>query len=214
MKTFIILIMLYLSTGLYAEIIKLAEPAFDSEVSIEQAILQRRSVRSYAEERLTLKEVSQILWSAQGITEKNRGFRAAPSAGAIFPLETYIAAGNVEGLEEAVYKYDPKTHSLQKVLDGDVIEKLSGQGSMKTCAFALVITGVYERMEPRYRDRTQRYVHMEAGHAAQNVHLQVISLDLGTVLIGAFIDGQVKQLLNLPENEHPLYIMPIGRMKR
>ena len=214
MKFFIILLILSVLTGLYAEDIQLPEPVLNSKVSVEQAIFQRRSVRSYAEEELTLNDVSQILWSAQGITEKNRGYRAAPSAGAIFPLEVYIASGNIEGLDKAVYRYDPKSHSLQKVFDGDILEKLSGQGRMKTCACALVITGVYERMEPRYKDRTQRYVHMEAGHAAQNVHLQVISLDLGTVLIGAFIDGQVKQLLRLPENEHPLYIMPIGRLKK
>lgn len=197
-------------------VIKLPEVKLKSDCSIEEALLKRRSVRDYKDEPLTLQEVSQLLWAAQGITDP-RGFRTAPSAGATYPLELYVVVGNVEGLEKGVYKYNPYENKIVKILDGDKRRELAvaalHQEWVEKCAINLVFTAVYERTTLRYGERGRvRYVHMEVGHAAQNVYLQAVSLKLGTVVIGAFYDDQVKKILNLPDNEEPLYIQSIGRL--
>jgi len=194
--------------------IVLPEPRYDSDVSVEEALLKRRSIRNYTDEALTLQEVSQLLWAAQGITDPS-GKRTAPSAGALYPLEVYVVVGNVEDVARGVYKYRPQQHELVRVLDGDLRETLSqaalDQSSVKQGAIDIVITAIYERTTKKYSDRGIRYVHLEAGHAAQNVYLQAVAMNLGMVVIGAFYDDQVKEVLNLPENEEPLYIMPVGR---
>lgn len=194
--------------------VKLPTPAYDGEVSVERTLAKRRSIRSYRNESLTLGEISQLLWSAQGITDP-RGLRTAPSAGALYPLELYVIAGNVKDLDKGVYKYDPREHKIVKVLDGDKREELAraalGQSWVKEGAIDLVVATVYERTTWKYGERGRRYVHMEAGHAAQNLYLQCVSLGLGMVVVGAFYDDMVRECLNLPENEDPLYIIPVGR---
>jgi len=194
--------------------ITLPEPRYDSDISVEEALLKRRSVRNYTDEALTLQEVSQLLWAAQGITDPS-GKRTAPSAGALYPLEVYVVVGSVEDVARGVYKYKPQQHELVRVLDDEQREALSqaalGQPSIEQGAINIVITAIYERTTRKYSDRGIRYVHMEAGHAAQNVYLQAVAMNLGMVVIGAFYDDQVKEALNLPENEEPLYIMPVGR---
>jgi len=194
--------------------ITLPEPRCDSDVSVEEALLKRRSVRNYTDEALTLQEVSQLLWAAQGITDPS-GKRTAPSAGALYPLELYVVVGSVEDVAKGVYKYEPQQHELVRVLDGEQRKALAAaalnQQSIAQGAIDIVITAIYERTTRKYSDRGIRYVHMEAGHAAQNVYLQAVAMNLGMVIIGAFYDDQVKEVLNLPENEEPLYIMPVGR---
>jgi len=196
-----------------AEVIKLPEPRYDSEISIEQSLLERRSIRSYTGQPLTLQEISQLLWAAQGLTDP-RGFRTAPSAGGLYPLELYIVAGDVEGLAAGVYRYQPDGHQLVKAGDGDkraeLAEAALGQEWVEEGAVSIVFTAVYERTTGKYGDRGIRYVHMEAGHAAQNLCLQATALGLGAVTVGAFHDGEVSQLLNLPAEEEPLYIIPVG----
>ncbi|MCS7116148.1 MAG: SagB/ThcOx family dehydrogenase [Nitrososphaerota archaeon] len=196
-------------------VVKLPEVRLKSDFSIEEALLKRRSIRDYKDEPLTLQEVSQLLWAAQGITDP-RGFRTAPSAGATYPLEVYVVVGNVLGLEKGVYKYNPHENKLVKVLDGDKRRDLAiaalHQEWVERCAIDLVFTAIYRRTTSRYGDRGIRYVHMEVGHAAQNVYLQAVSLKLGSVVIGAFYDDQVKKILNLPADEEPLYIHSIGRV--
>ena len=197
-----------------AEVIKLPEPSYDSEVSLEQSLLNRRSIRSYTGEPLTLQEVSQLLWAAQGLTDPG-GLRAAPSAGALYPLELYLVAGDGEDLTAGVYRYQPDGHQLVKTLDGDMRAELAeaalGQAWVKEGAVSIVFTAVYERTTVKYGDRGVRYVHMEAGHAAQNLCLQATALGLGAVTVGAFHDEEVTRLLNLPADEQPLYIIPVGR---
>ena len=194
--------------------LKLPEPRLDSSVSIEQTFLQRRSVRNYTDEPLSLQEVSQLLWAAQGITDP-RGVRTSPSAGGTYPLETYLVVGDVENLTNGVYRYQPVGHALRKVLNGDLRAKLAAAALRQSCvkdgAINIVFTAFYERTTQRYGERGIRYVHMEAGHAAQNVQLQAVALNLGTVVIGAFHDDQVSKVLNLPKQEQPLYIIPVGR---
>ena len=194
--------------------IELPEPRYESKVSIEEALLSRRSIREYTGEPLTLQEVSQLLWATQGITDP-RGFRTAPSAGALYPLELYVVVGDVENLAKGVYRYEPQEHELIKVLDGDqrleVAKAALKQESVEKAAIDIVVTAVYERTTVKYGDRGIRYVHMEVGHAAQNLCLQATAMNLGTVTVGAFYDEQVKEVLNLPENEQPLYIIPVGK---
>ncbi len=197
-----------------AEVIKLPEPQYDSKVSLEQSLLERRSVRDYTGQPLTLEEASQLLWAAQGITDP-AGYRTAPSAGALYPLELYIVAGDVEGLAAGVYRYQPEGHQLVKTLDGDKRAALAQaaleQEWVEEGAAVFVFTAVYERTTGKYGQRGIRYVHMEVGHAAQNLCLQATALGLGAVTIGAFYDKEVGQLLNLPTEEQPLYVIPVGR---
>jgi SagB-type dehydrogenase family enzyme len=196
------------------DIIKLPEPKYDSKVSIERALLERRSIRTYKDEPLTLSEVSQLLWAVQGITG-SRGFRTAPSAGALYPLEVYIVVGNVKDLADGVYKYKHSGHELVKISDGDKRAELYtaalGQSCIKNGAVVFVLSAIYERTTGKYGQRGIQYVHIEIGHAAQNIYLQAVSLNLGTVFVGAFYDGQVKAVLNMPDREVPLCIMPVGR---
>lgn len=201
----------------YANIITLPKPNCDGEISIENAILNRRSIRDYLNEPLILTDVSQLLWAAQGLTESG-GYRAAPSGGALYPLEVYLVAGNVTGLLKGIYRYRPLGHEMIKVADGDMRNELASaaleQGCVRRGAVSIVISAVYERMTRKYGQRGGQYVHMEVGHVAQNIYLQAISLNLGTVVVGAFYDDEVKTVLKMPEEEHPLCIMPVGRIKK
>lgn len=194
-------------------VIELPQPQSGGTVAVEEALRSRRSTRSFSPASLSLDELSQLLWAAQGI--KAGIFRTAPSAGALYPLEVYVAVGNVEGLAAGVYHYDPATHGLREILQGDVRKSLSsaayGQKWAGRGAIALVIAAVYERTTKKYGERGIRYVHMEAGHAAQNVYLQAHALGLGTVLVGAFMDNRVKKVLQLPDKHQPLSIMPVGK---
>lgn len=193
----------------------LSQPDTKSQLSIEEAFLKRRSVREYKDEPLTLKEISQILWAAQGITSA-RGGRTAPSAGALYPLEVYLAVRKAEDIEPGVYRYLSEGHKLDRILEDDVSGKLAqaalSQMFIKEAPINLIFSGIFSRTTKKYGERGIRYVYMEAGHAAQNVYLQVQSLGLGTVTVGAFDDEEVKQILNLSEDETPLYIIPIGKI--
>ncbi|MGQ9632309.1 MAG: SagB/ThcOx family dehydrogenase [bacterium] len=196
------------------EPIKLPPPRVRGDISLEEALSRRRSVREYSSLPLSLGEVSQILWSAQGITSP-QGFRTAPSAGATYPMEVYLIASRVDGLRPGVYRYSPRDHTLTMVAEGNLGRNLAdaalGQFPISEAAANLVIAAIYERTTQRYRERGIRYVHMEAGHIAQNVYLQAEVLGLGTVCIGAFYDERVKALLGIEAD--PLYIMPIGKRR-
>ena len=193
---------------------KLPGPQYDGKVSLEESLLKRRSIRSYTGQPLTLQEVSQLLWAAQGITEAG-GLRTAPSAGALYPLELYVVVGDVQDLTPGVYRYQPDGHQLTKIMDGDRRGELASaaleQGCVKEGAAAFVFAAVYERTTGKYGERGIRYVHIEVGHAAQNLCLQATALGLGAVTVGAFSDEQVTRVINLPEEEQPLYIVPVGR---
>lgn len=188
--------------------------ATTSKMTLEDALQKRRSERAYLDQALNLKDIAQILWAAQGVTESSWGGRTVPSAGALYPIEIYLVVRKVEKLEPGVYHYLPTSHQLNQVLAGDVSNKLApaafGQSFISQAAANLVIVGVFERTTSKYGERGNHYVYMEAGHAAQNVYLQATSLNLGTVSVGAFSDEAVQKLLNLDLGEIPLYIMPIG----
>jgi len=196
--------------------IALRSPSLKGNVSVEEAIYWRRSERRYAPGKLTLDQVSQLMWCAQGITDRRNTLRAAPSAGATYPLEVYavVKDGGVEGLEAGVYHYRPEDHSLDLIMRGDVSERLAsaclGQSWVREAPLNIVITAIYARTTRRYGTRGERYVHIEVGHVGQNIYLQATAMSLGTVAIGAFYDDEVRKVLGVPEEERPLYVMPVG----
>jgi SagB-type dehydrogenase family enzyme len=202
------------SQGKAEGIIRLPPPRYDGETSVEKALRERRSVREYGNEPLTLSEIGQILWAAQGVTSP-LGLRTAPSAGALYPLETYVVAGDVEGLPSGVYRYKPDGHLLLHVAAGDrrgaLCSAALSQPAIIKAPAAIVFSAVFARATAKYGKRGIRYVHMDLGHAAENVYLQAVSLRLGTVFIGAFDDDSVKKALSMPPEEEPLCIMPVGR---
>lgn len=197
----------------------LPEPKLDGQFSLEKTLAERRSTREFSSENVTLSDLAQILWACQGINNTN-GFRTAPSAGALYPLEVYLVAKRVSGLEPGIYHYRPgpgvRDHSLLEKRSGLFLDDLAnaalGQGCIRNCAFCIVICAVFERTSVKYGDRTERYVYMEAGHAAQNACLQAVALDLGIVTVGAFYDDKVKSLLNV--SAAPIYFLPVGRKTR
>jgi SagB-type dehydrogenase family enzyme len=177
-------------------------------VSVEKALLERRSIRAYKDEPLTLNEISQILWAAQGITEPKRGLRTAPSARAGYFLETYVLPGNVRDLPMGIYKYQPRGHELTRIAEGDKksdLFKATGQAPIKNAPAAILLTGNGEKAT------NPNWTFYEAGHASQNIYLQCVSLNLGTVAMAGFKPEEVKKALHLPEKEQPIYIMPIGK---
>jgi len=194
--------------------VALPKPAVAGETSLEQLLAQRRSVREYPDTLLSLAEVSQLLWAAQGITH-SQGYRTAPSAGALYPLELYVAAAGVEGLANGVYHYKPAHHQLVKTSNDNVRAGLAraamSQTWVKEASAVLVFTADYGRTTKKYGKRGRRYVHMEVGHAAQNLFLQAEALGLATVTVGAFDDDAVARILHIPADLQPLMLMPIGR---
>ena len=193
--------------------IPLPPPAVDSDISVEEAIRARRSAREFAGRQIGLEAVGQLLWAAQGLTSSGGG-RAAPSAGALYPLEVYLVAGEVTGLDAGVYRYRPGGHRLALHRQGDHRKRLARsalrQRWVADAPAVLVVAAVFERTRRKYGGRGERYVHMEVGHAAQNVYLQAQSLGLGTVMVGAFHDRELRRVLDLPDDESPLALMPVG----
>lgn len=195
--------------------IALPKPDLKGKLSVEEALNSRRSIRDYGKGSLSLRDVSQMLWAAQGITKQPQGFRTAPSAGATYPLEIYLVAGEVEGLEAGIYRYIPGRHSLVRAAKGDARARLSaaslGQPWVREAPASLAIAAVYARTASRYGTRARRYIDIEVGHVGQNIYLEAESLGLGTVAVGAFDDSAVKKVLGLKRDEEPLYIMPLGK---
>lgn len=196
--------------------VELPEPRLDGDVSVEGALARRRSVREFAPEALSLSAVSQLLWAVQGITDPS-GLRTAPSAGALYPLEIYLVAGRVTGLSTGVYHYEPRRHRLVPHQEGDARKSLAdaalGQDWLAEAPAIIVITAVYERTASKYGKRSARYVHMEAGHAAQNVYLQAAALGLGTTVVGAYRDEVAGRILELPKHTLPLALLPVGKLR-
>ena len=194
--------------------IELPSPTVMSGQPLETLLQQRRSVRSFSMVQLSLAEIGQLLWATQGITSP-QGLRTAPSAGALYPLELYVVTGNVEGLPPAVYHYHPKDHHLIKVLEGDQRRMLArtalGQSWISDSAAVVVIAAKYKRTTRKYGERGIRYVHMEVGHAGQNLFLQAEAMGLATVVVGAFHDDKVDKLLGLPDDIQVLSLMPVGK---
>jgi SagB-type dehydrogenase family enzyme len=181
--------------------------------ALAQCLAQRRSVREFAPEPLSLAQAAQLLWAAQGITDRE-GFRTAPSAGALYPLELLVAAGEVEDLSPGVYRYEPDGHALLAAGQGDRRLSLGaaafGQTWIADAPAILAVAAVFERTAVKYGTRAARYVLIEAGHAAENICLQAVALGLGCTVVGAFDDGAVAAELGIAPPLVPLVLVPVG----
>ncbi|MHC4563623.1 MAG: SagB/ThcOx family dehydrogenase [Planctomycetota bacterium] len=177
-------------------------------MSLREALATRRSVRSFKPDALTAEQITQLCWAAQGVSDERRGFRTAPSAGALYPLELYVVTA------DGVNRYQPDKHALVEHAPGDKREGLQaaalGQTFIGQAPATFIITAVVARTERKYGDRAERYVLMEVGHAGQNLLLQATALGLGAVPVGAFSDDRVGKILSLPANETPVYLIPVG----
>jgi len=194
---------------------KLPPPNKKGPLSFEEALIKRKTVRSFRPDPLKLEELSQLVWSTNGLVDPY-GRRVIPSAGALYPLEIYVAVGErgVEGLGKGVYWYLPEEHALKLLKPEDVRRELSEaslwQTWMAQAPVMVVLAAEYARTTSKYRERGYRYVLMEIGHSAQNLFLQAVSLGLGAGIVGAFYDEEVKRILSLPMNHDPLLLMPVG----
>ena len=192
-----------------AQVISLLEPDLQGSMTLEETLATRRSVRQFEDTPLTDVQIGQLLWAAQGITYPT-GLRTAPSAGALYPLEIYAAT------QDGLFHYRPQTHSLERLLDHDprpdLYQAALRQNSVLEAPLVIVISAVFERTSQKYgQERTPQYIYLEAGHAAQNILLQAVALELGGVPIGAFYEDQIIEALALPPDEVPLYIIPVGK---
>jgi SagB-type dehydrogenase family enzyme len=202
----IFLLILFATGGVLAvSDIKLPNPDTIGKMPLETAIYQRRSIRSFTDKDLSMEQISQLLWAAQGITDKKSGFRSAPSAGALYPITIYLAKN------DGLFEYIPKTHSIRMISDKDLRGNLAsaslGQRSVSQAAVDIIITANYKITQKKYGSRMDMYVWLETGHIAQNVLLQAVALGLASVPIGVFNDSQVKSVI---KTKDPLYILPIG----
>lgn len=190
------------------QFLELPRPELRGSTSLEETLASRRSVRSFSNQNLSQAELSQLLWSAQGVTSPE-GDRTAPSAGGLLPLETYVVSA------EGVFRYDPPAHRLERISHVDLRPQLFRaaleQEPVLRAPVTVVLAAVYQRTASKYgARRSRRYVHMEVGHAAQNLLLQAVALGLGAVVIGAFEDDEVQAALELPADHRPVYLIPVG----
>lgn len=195
------------------EKIKLPQPVTKGATSLEETIARRRSQRSFKKKELNLGQISQLLWAGQGITERKAGhsLRAAPSAGALYPMEIYALTKN------GLYHYVPEENALEVInkinLCADLADAALGQTSVSEAPLNIVISAIFVKVTDKYGELGKRYIDIEAGHIAQNIHLQAVALGLGSVPIGAFNEDIVKSILNFPREQVPLYIIPVGYAK-
>jgi SagB-type dehydrogenase family enzyme len=194
--------------------VPLPGPRRASAFSLEGALAGRHSVREYKAAALSLEELGQLAWAAQGVLDRS-GRRTAPSAGATYPLQLFVVAGNVEGLAPGVYRYQPALHRLAHVADGERRKALAqaalGQQWIEQAAAVFAIAALERRTTGKYGQRGVRYVHMEAGHAAQNLLLQAVALGLGAAPVGAFGDAEVHAVVGLDSDARALYLIPVGQ---
>jgi SagB-type dehydrogenase family enzyme len=195
---------------------RLPDPQFEGDVSLERAIRTRRTIRSFEGKALSLRQISQLLWSSQGITESGGFKRAAPSAGALYPIDIYavVGAGCVEGLDPGVYHYESKGHSISsgkgEDARGDVARACLWQAWMAKAPLSLVITAEYSRITGKYGQRGIRYAMIEAGHIGQNIFLQAQAMRLAAGIVGAFDDEKLIRVMGIRETHEPLLVMPVG----
>lgn len=197
--------------------IKLPLPKQIETMSVDEAIRKRRSVRAFSQKPLTLEQLSYLLWASTGIQRKERGyeFRTAPSAGALYPIETYLLANNVNGLEKALYHYSIKSHALEELEAGDFSVALAHaaleQEMLLRAAAVFVWTAIFDRSKWKYRQRAYRYVYLDAGHIAQNLALAATSMGLGSCQVGAFFDDEVNKVVGVDgEEESTIYLSVVG----
>lgn len=197
-----------------ATLILLPQPDAKGDMTLQRAVAKRRSVREFAGGPVSLAQLGQLLWAAQGVTHRT-GLRAAPSAGALYPLELLAVAAGGGDLGAGIYHYRPDRHGLEQAADGDSRADFAAAALMQEwlarAAVIFVIAAAHERTTGRYGERGKRYVAIEAGHVAQNICLQAVALGLGATEVGAFDDAAVSRLLRLPDGQTPVTSVAVGR---
>lgn len=204
----------------YADAKKFELPKPDyTGLTVAQAIKQRRSLRTYSKEPITKSQLSQLLFAAQGITEKTfgRGLRVAPSAGALYPFEIYIVANNVRDLPKGIYHYSVLDHGLELLKEGDFSRKITSAGidqdMLGKSGVTFILSAIFDRVRQKYGERGYRYTYIEAGHISQNIYLQAVSLNLGSVCVGAFFDDKVNELIDVDGRyEAAVYLHAVGSL--
>ncbi len=197
--------------------IKLPLPKHAEIMSVDEAIRRRRSIRTFSQKPLTMEQLSYLLWASTGIQRKENGyeFRTVPSAGALYPIETYLIANNVQGLKKALYHYFIKSHLLEELERGDFSTPIAiaalGEEMFLSAAAIFVWTAIFDRSKWKYRQRAYRYVYLDAGHIAQNLALTATSLGLGSCQVGAFYDDEVNKIVGVDgTDESTIYLSVIG----
>lgn len=200
-----------------AKIISLSREFPTNSLPIFDVLKKRRSVRSFSPKPLSLDALSCLLWASTGVQRKEAGyeFRTAPSAGALYPIETYLIANKVEGLEKALYHYDIQAHALGELKVGSFSEEIAraalGQEMIVDASVVLIWTAVFARAKWKYKQRAYRYVYLDAGHIAQNLALSATSIGLGSCQIGAFFDDEINQIIGIDGSEESvLYLSVVG----
>jgi len=197
--------------------ISLPKPSEDGRMSVERAIKERRTIRHFQGKALNLSQLGQLLWAGQGITEKGGfGRRAAPSGGALYPLDLYAVVGKdgVAELKPGIYRYVPDRHSLVEITPGDKRQSVArgswGQMWMAEAPVILAIVAEYKRITRKYGERGIRYALIEVGHVGQNLFLQAEALGLGAGIVGAFEDEEIASVLKCSPGQDPICLLPIG----
>lgn len=205
----------------YAEVkrIKLPTPEGFRGLYTEESIELRRSVRDYSGQPMTLEELSQLLYHTGGINDERWGtkLRAAPSAGALYPIEAYIVAHHVQGLNPGLYHYAVQDHGLEELRIADMRAEIVRYGLMQEflgqANMVLIFTSVFQRLRWKYQERTYRYALLEAGHLGQNVYLTATSMGMGACAVGAFVDDDLNDMLNVDgKNEAVIYMLAVGKV--
>jgi SagB-type dehydrogenase family enzyme len=184
--------------------IALPAPSLVGKVSVEAALAKRRSVRSFAPQELTLQQVSQLAWAAQGITDAKTGHRTAPSAMAVYPMTVYLVKS------DGVFEYVPDGHKLRKLSAGDHRAEVSGQAAVRQAPLDIVIVGDSGKARAKFRDRADRWMAVEAGLIAENIHLQAVGLGLASLTVGGYAEADVTKALSLSAEQTPVLVIPVG----
>ena len=197
------------------ERIELPEPSWTGAASLEETLARRRSVRAFGPQPVSLRQVAQLAWAAQGVTEPATGYRTAPSAGGTLPIEVDLVVHGVPDLAGGVYRYLPAEHALRRRLSGDrrraVADATLNQGFVADAPVVVALSTVAARTAAMFGDFADRLNDMEVGHVAQNVSLQAVALGLGTVVVAGLREADLAAALALAEGERPIYLMPVGR---
>jgi SagB-type dehydrogenase family enzyme len=200
--------------------VELPAPGFPEVVSFAEVVRARRSVRQFARDSLTLEQLSALLWASNGISRAERGFefRTVPSAGALYPVETYIVVNRIEALESGIYHYSVKTHALEELRSGDhgraVALAALGQGMCAEAPAVFVFTAVFGRSKWKYRERAYRYIYLDAGHVGHGLALAAVALGLGSCQIAALFDEEVNRILGVDGREESVVYMSVVGVPR
>jgi SagB-type dehydrogenase family enzyme len=190
-----------------------------TNVFFDDTVNERRSIRSFSEESLTLSEISNLLHAGQGITDSASGFRSSPSAGALYPIELYLVPNRVKGASCGIYHYEPQEHKLVLIKEGSFSPELDkaafGQTYVGQAAAVIIFTAIPSRTSQKYGDQgAERYINIEAGHISQNILLEAVALDLGATPVGGFSQDFIDMMMGIDGyKEKSVYMNIIGKKK-